>query len=326
MHALRFHEFGNPADVLHLEPVSLPALVANEVRLRVLASPINPADLNFIEGSYGVKPELPATPGVEACGEVVESEDHRFAPGDRCIFLRRAGLWATHAQVPASHLFKLPPGIDPQQASMLKVNPATAWHLLRSGGDLPRGSWVIQNAANSAVGHAVIQLAMEMGIRTLNLVRRSELIPQLVMLGADQVLLDDADVAESVMAICGKLPPLLAFNAVGGDSALRLMNCLAEGGTHVTYGAMGRRALKVPNGLLIFKDLHIRGLWVTRWLEVAPRSEIDGVYHRLAAMFTAGSLHLPVDSTYPLSNVGAAIERLSAPTRSGKVLLVGGDD
>lgn len=321
MRSLQFTEFGKPEEVLQVHDLNLPALTDSEVRLRILASPINPADLNFIEGTYGVKPELPSVPGIEACGEVVESSSADFKPGDRCIFLRRAGLWATHVQVPAAYLFKLPDGIDPHQAAMLKVNPATAWRLLTGFTDLPRGSWIIQNAANSGVGLCAIQLAKSFGIRTVNLVRRAELIPQLVLAGADQVLVDDAEVVDSVRAICGSVPPLLAFNSVGGDSALRQLKCLARGGTQITFGAMARRPLSIPNGLLIFNDVRIRGLWITRWIEGAPRDEIDNVYTRLAAEMVSGNLHIPVDSTHQLSDFKEALTRLADPGRSGKVLL-----
>ena len=320
MQCLQFTEFGQPEQVLQLQDLVLPELNDHHVRLKILASPINPADLNFIAGTYGVKPDLPSVPGIEASGEVIESRSPDFQVGDRCIFLRRAGLWATHAQVPASHLFKLPVGIDPLQAAMLKVNPATAWRLLTGFTKLPRGSWVIQNAANSGVGRCVIPLAKSLGVRTINLVRRTELIPQLILAGADQVLLDDAEVADSVKAICGSVPPLLAFNCVGGDSALRQLKCIAAGGTQFTFGAIPLRPLSVPNGLLIFKDVQLRGLWITRWIESAPREEIDETYSRLSAEVLSGNLHIPVDSTYELSEFKTALERLSAPGRSGKVL------
>lgn len=320
MNALRFHRFGAPVEVLQHEQVELPAPAPGQVRLRVLASPINPADLNFIEGSYGVKPELPATPGIEACGEVLESGVPGFQPGDRCLFLERAELWADQVDAPPSALHKLPAGLDPLQAAMLKVNPATAWLLLHALPFEPRGSWIIQNAANSAVGRCVIQLARELGIRTINLVRQTSQIPGLVLLGADHVLLDDDDAVDSVKAITGSVPPVLALNAVGGESALRLMNTLAPGGTHITYGAMGRRPLTVPNGLLIFKDLRIRGLWLTQWLEKAPEAEVAALYDKLAGMMLAGKLSCPVDRSFALEEFPAALKRLDDPERNGKVL------
>ncbi|MCW1913386.1 2-enoyl thioester reductase domain-containing protein [Luteolibacter sp. GHJ8] len=314
MQALRFHQFGKPLEVLRLEELELPPLKQNEVCLKMLAAPVNPADLNLIEGTYGVKPPLPSTPGIEGCGEVVESTSPDFAPGDRAIILRRAGSWASHVQIDAASLFKLPSGLDPAQAAMLKVNPATAWRLLTGFGMPEKESWVVQNAANSAVGRCVIVLAKQLGLHTINLVRRAELVGELEALGADVVALDD-DVA---VAAHGDKAPVLAFNCVGGESALRLMNLLAPGGTHITFGAMARRPLNVPNGLLIFKNLNLRGLWITKWIEAASSEEIREVYGRLA---TSG-LHMPVDRLVPLANYPEALEALASPERNGKVLLV----
>ena len=286
----------------------------------MLAAPVNPADLNLIEGTYGVKPPLPAVPGIEGCGEVVESRSADFVPGDRAIILRRAGSWATHLQIPGGNLFKLPPGIDPVQAAMLKVNPATAWRLLTGFTRAEPGSWIVQNGANSAVGRCVIALAKTLGIRTMNLVRREELRDELLALGADEVLLDDDSAGEALKAP-GRERPVLAFNCVGGESALRLMNLLGSDGIHITYGAMGRRPLTVPNGLLIFKNLQLRGLWITKWIEGAPDVEIREVYGSLAAAMATGALRMPVDRVVPLEEFGDAIARLSEAGRNGKVLL-----
>ncbi|BCX47842.1 alcohol dehydrogenase [Haloferula helveola] len=322
MKILRFSTFGQAADVLSLEDHEPASLNDGDVRLRVLASPINPADLNFIEGTYGVKPELPAVAGIEGCAEVTESRSAEFAPGDRCIFIAQAELWAEETVVPASTLVKLPAGIDPVQAAMLKVNPATAWQMLTGFATLPEGSWVVQNAANSGVGQSVIQLAPLLGLRTINLVRRESLFDELKALGADHVLLDDSDGVDAAKSICGSDRPALALNAVGGDSALRLMNILGPGGIHVTYGAMGRKPLKVPNGLLIFKNLQLRGFWLTEWLRHASVDEVRGVYQRLAEVMADGKLKLPVDSTHPLADFAAAFARNGSPERDGKVLFV----
>jgi mitochondrial enoyl-[acyl-carrier protein] reductase / trans-2-enoyl-CoA reductase len=321
MQALRFHEFGKPSEVLRLEPLELPPLADGEVRLKILAAPVNPADLNLIEGTYGVKPELPVVPGIEGCGEVVESRAADFQPGDRAILLRRAGSWATHVQLPAAHLFKLPVGLDFLQAAMLKVNPATAWRLLTGFATLEPGSWIVQNAANSGVGRCVIAVAKELGLRTMNLVRRPELIEELLALGADVVVTDDDDGMEAAKAAAtGK--PKLAFNCVGGESALRLMNLLAPEGIHVTFGAMARRPLIVPNGLLIFKNLQLRGLWITKWIEGAPKQELDEAYGRLAGLMLDGRMRVPVDTTHSLESFGSALERVFEAGREGKVLLV----
>lgn len=307
-------------DRLQVEPFSPIAPEPGEVLVKMLAAPVNPADLNFIEGTYGVKPALPATPGVEGCGEVVESRSPDFQPGDRVIFLRRAATWASHTVVDASILFKLPPMIDPLQAAMLKVNPATAWRLLHGFGKPAAGEWVVQNAGNSAVGRCVIQLAKALGIRTVSFVRREELLSELTALGGDVVVMDNDEGLAAAKQTMGGAVAALAFNAVGGDSALRLMNLLREGGTHITFGAMAKRPLTVPNGLLIFRDLKLCGLWVTRWIENAPDAEVRAVYQDLAERVAAGTLLQPVDSTHDLENFATALGRLTAEDRAGKVL------
>jgi len=317
---LVIEETGAPVEKLRLQAFNPPPPDAGQVLVRMLAAPLNPADLNFIEGTYGVKPQLPATPGVEGCGVVEASGSADYQPGDKVIFLRRAATWATHTVVPADALFKLPTAIDPLQAAMLKVNPATAWRLLHGFGIPEAGAWIVQNAGNSAVGRCVIQLALSLGIRTLSLVRRPELIDELTLLGGDVVLLDDEAGLAAAKAALGGANAALAFNAVGGDSALRLMNLLREGGTHVTFGAMAKRPLTVPNGLLIFRDLQLRGLWVTRWIEHAPDAEVRGVYADLATRVAAGTLVQAVDSTHALEAFPAALARLGAADRVGKVL------
>jgi NADPH:quinone reductase-like Zn-dependent oxidoreductase len=317
---LRYERTGKPSEVLELCALIPQPPESGEVRVRIAAAPINPADLNTIEGTYGVKPPLPAVPGIEGCGIVEASAADDFKPGDTVMFLRRASTWSSHVTVPADALFKLPPAIDPVQGAMLKVNPATAWQLLHGFELLHRGDWIVQNLGNSAVGRCVIQLARDLGIRTISFVRNSGVGPELAELGADHVFTDDEEGMVAAKAVLNGSNAALAFNAVGGDSALRLMKLLREGGTHITYGAMGRKPLTLPNGLMIFRDIRVRGLWVTRWVENAPAAEVAGVYQELARRVAAGQLIQPVDQTFPLEAYQDALLRLDAPERSGKVL------
>ena len=317
---LCFQRTGKPNEVVEFHPFSPRQPEDGEVLVRISAAPINPADLNTIEGTYGVKPPLPAVPGIEGCGVVEVSASDDFTPGESVMFLRRAATWSSHATVLAESLFKLPPGIDPVQAAMLKVNPATAWQLLHSFEALHRGDWVVQNLGNSAVGRCVIQLARDLGIRTISFVRRAEAMEELLALGADHVFLDHEVGYAAAKDVLHGSNAALAFNAVGGESALRVMKLLRECGTHITYGAMGRKPLTMPNGLLIFRDIRVRGLWVTRWVENAPSAEVVAVYQELARRVTEGRLIQQVDSTFPLELFQDALLRLDAPERDGKVL------
>lgn len=317
---LIFRNTGVPVDSLEVESFTPASPEEGEVIVRMLASPINPADLNTIEGTYGVMLELPGVPGVEGCGVIEKSQADGFKEGDRVIFLERANTWATHTTVPACCLFKLPAKMDSLQAAMLKVNPATAWRLLHGFAELKEGDWVVQNLGNSAVGRCVIQIARDMGVKTISLVRRQEVMAELKELGAHAVLLDDEDGVAAAKELMGGSKALLAFNAVGGESSLRVMKLLDEGGTHITYGAMGRKPVTIGNSQLIFKGITVTGLWVTRWLEKAGVGEVRAVYQQLADRVAAGKIVQAVDRTYPLAEFKSAIERLDSPDRDGKVL------
>src|SRR5213596_3735795 len=240
INAVVYETHGNPADVLHVESQPWPTPSAGEVIVKMRAAPINPADLNQIEGKYPVRAQLPATPGFEGAGIVAEVERGvtNVAVGALVILPHNIGTWRDAVAVKADELVVVPAGIKPVHAAMLKINPMTAWRLLHDYVDLARGDWLIQNAANSAAGVAVIQIARELGFKTVNMVRRTELIEELRAEGGDVVLVDGEDLREEVKAATNGAPIRLGLNAVGGDSALRLANCLAPESTLVTYGSM----------------------------------------------------------------------------------------
>jgi trans-2-enoyl-CoA reductase len=320
---LQFDQTGNPAEVLQLRERVLTPLSGHEVRVRMRYAPVNPADLNFIEGTYGRAAHPPCIPGHEGCGEVEEVGEAvvSLAKGDVVIPLLGTGCWTQHLTAPEHHFAKLPPQIDRVQASMLRINPVTAWALLKHYTDLEPGSWVAQNASNSGVGRALIQLARHFGLRTLNFVRRPELIDELKTLGADAVVLDNDEGVVEAKNIIGNEPVKLATNAVGGDSAIHLMDILSSEGILVTYGAMSRRSLKVPNKFLIFKNLQLHGLWITKWFENASTPELRDVLDPLTALIEKGDLVTAVDQIVSLADFKQAITRAQEGSRHGKVIL-----
>jgi mitochondrial enoyl-[acyl-carrier protein] reductase / trans-2-enoyl-CoA reductase len=322
INAAVYETHGNPADVLHVESRPWPTPASGGVIVKVRAAPINPADLNQIEGKYPVRAELPATPGFEGAGIVVDvgAEVNGLTSGALVILPHNVGTWREAVAVKADELVVVPPGIKPVHAAMLKINPMTAWRLLHDYVDLARSDWLIQNAANSAAGRAVIQIARELGYKTVNVVRRLELVGELRAEGGDVVLVDSENLRHEVQdAIAG--PPIrLGLNAVGGESALRLANCLAPGSTLVTYGAMSLQPLKIPNGLLIFKDLRFRGIWINKWYDNATPAQRMEAFQHLFEMAKRGLLQTKVEKAYPLSEAKTAVAHAARGQRSGKII------
>ena len=312
----------NPADVLHVESRPCPTPGAGEAIVKMRAAPINPADLNQIEGKYPIRAELPATPGFEGAGVVIDigANVTNIGPGALVILPHNVGTWRDAVAVKADELVVVPARIEPVYAAMLKINPMTAWRLLHDYVDLEKGDWLIQNAANSAAGRAVVHIAHELGYKTVNVVRRAELIDELRADGGDVVLVDGENIRDEVKAATSGAPIRLGLNAVGGDSALRLANCLAPESTLVTYGAMSLQPLKIPNGLLIFKDLRFRGIWINKWYDNATIQERMDAFHPLFEMAKRGLLKTKVERAYPLSEVKAAVTHAAQGKRGGKII------
>ncbi|NJK91371.1 MAG: zinc-dependent alcohol dehydrogenase family protein [Blastochloris sp.] len=314
-----YAENGPPSATIQIESRERPQPQAGELLIRMELAPVNPSDLNMIEGTYGIKASLPAVAGNEGVG-VVEA----LGPGVDAAWLQRrvrpatgTGTWQQWVACPASDCLRFPASLSAEQAAMLYVNPATAWRMLHDFIPLQPGEWVIQNAANSAVGRSVIQIAKAQGWKSINLVRRPEVIQELRDLGADAVLLDEPDSLPAIKELCGSHAPRLALNAVGGESVQLLSKAVATGAKIVTYGAMSKQGLRLGNGLLIFKDLSYHGYWVSRWYQQAERNQIDAMFESLAQL----NLQIPVAAIHPLSEVREALAAAEQGRRNGKILL-----
>ena len=320
MKAIQIEVFGNPAEVIKVVDIpDVGAPAAGEVVIAVEASPINPSDLMMIAGGYGHRPRLPAVMGTEGAGRVVAvgAGVKHLKEGDRTLVPFSHPAWAERIKTDAPWLRPLPPG-DIHQLAMMGVNPPTAYLLLTDIVKLPRGSWVIQNGANSGVGRATIAIAKSLGLRTVNVVRRAEVVAEMKALGGDVVLVDGPDLAKRVAAETGNAPITLALDGVSDTSPMNLMNCLSESGVLASYGAMSRKPMVVQPGSFIFKKQTIRGFWLLHWYQSAKPDEITAMFDRLAPLIAAGTISAPVAATYGFDQVREAITK--AAQSGGKVL------
>ena len=316
--------FGIPWEVCRI--VEGPALGSpgpGEVNIKVEAGPINPAELLLIEGKYASRPPLPARLGIEGVGTITAVGDgvNELAMGDRVMSLGRTN-WAEEIQVSSGAVVKVSKDADVQQLSMLKVNPATAMFMLERYVTLEPGDWVIQNAANSAVGRYIIQLARTKGVKTVNVVRRSELVGELRKIGADVVLLDGDDLAKRVRSEVGDANIPLAIDAVAGEGTLSLGGALSEGGTVVNYGLLSGKPCQLTPEMVVFKGITLTGFWLAKLLGTMKPDELQRLYVELASQITNGKLYTPVESAYSLDQLSDALKHAYQTERNGKVLLM----
>ena len=299
---LALKSLGEPKDVLHLHGHSISPPHGDLLTLRFLASPINPADINQIQGVYPTKPafttdlgttEPIAVGGNEGVAEVIAKGGNvkGIEKGDWVIMKKQGfGTWRTHAQAKAEDLVVVKgedrDGLKPEQVGTVSVNPMTAYRMLKDFVSLKEGEWFVQNGANSGVGRAAIQLAKLWGCKSLNIVRKresgmQELKDDLMSLGADAVVTDEEFEAKGFrdevkeMTNGGREPIRLALNCVGGPLVNSMAKHLAAGAHVVTYGAMSKKPVSLPTGLLIFKDIHFDGFWVSKWSDANPEQKVS---------------------------------------------------
>lgn len=301
-----------------------PEPTAGQALLHVLAAPINPSDVLTLTGLYGMLPPLPAVGGNEGVGRVVALGPDTPGPaiGQTVLLPVGCGTWSTHVLADARTLMPLPNDADPLQLAMMTVNPPTALLMLREFVDLQPGEWVIQNAANSAVGSYLIQLAKARGLKTVNVVRRESAVAGVREVGGDVVLMDAPDLAKRVREATDGAAIRLGIDAVGGASTDHLAMSLAEGGVLVNYGAMSGEPCQVSPASFVFRNITLRGFWLSKWFIGSTPAQRIAVFGEIAELIASGKLKSRIQATYPIERIKDAVAAASAGERDGKILLV----
>ncbi|KAF1351616.1 trans-2-enoyl-CoA reductase-like protein [Lizonia empirigonia] len=306
--ALTFSEYGEPPAVLSLHGHSISPPHGDNMTIRFLASPINPADINQIQGVYPSKPTFTtnlgtpnpiAVAGNEGVAEIIALGDKAKSAGYKkgdWVFMKGPGFgtWRTHASANTDQVVKLDDamreGITAIQAGTISINPCTAYRMITDFTTLQPGEWFIQNGANSGVGRAAIQLGKKWGLKSINVIRsrddkasEDKLKNDLKALGADIVITDAELQAQGIRDQAkewtngGREKIRLALNCVNGKAATAMAKLLSSSSHFVTYGAMSKQPLTIPASMLIFKDIHFHGFWVSRWAEKNPEAKIQTV-------------------------------------------------
>ncbi len=313
-----------------IETVPLPdTLAADEVLIRVLAAPINPSDVNTIQGVYGKEPSsFPANAGLEGVAIIEQVGDkvtnvkvnQRVIPAQPGAF----STWRTHGVAKASDLTTVSDEIPAEYAAVLSVNPCTAYRLLNDFANLKSGDVVIQNGASTMVGISVIQMAKDRGIKTINIVQdgaSESTITQLKDLGADIVVTESYANSANMKKLVSDLPKAkLALNCVGGPAARAAVRFLAEKGTMVTYGGLSMQPVSIPTSPFIFNDVTLKGFWLTRWVENNSKEARQKMLDDVAQLIKQKKLTLFTE-TFKFENFDQAIEASQQSGRSRKAVL-----
>lgn len=325
MRCVNIERFGHPAEVVSSADRPLPEPGAGEVRVRMTLSPIHNHDLAIVRGVYGYRPTLPAVPGTEALGRVDalgEGVTH-LKPGQRVATASTNGTWAECFIAPAAKLVPVADALPDEAACQLLAMPLSALMLLEDL-KLEPGQWMVQNAANGAVGKTLATLARLRGIHVVNLVRRDAALADLEAAGLTHgISTEQAGWQKQVAELTGGAPILRAVESIGGEAAQQLMSVLGENGELVSFGSLTFKPLVIGAEHLIFKQTVVKGYWASKRLAATPPKELARMIGELAGLAASGTLRLPVDGVFGLDQAAEAMSTAERTGRSGKVLLRG---
>ena len=318
MKAIQLKAYGQPPENIGVVEINDIGTIRNdEVVIDVLYSPVNPSDLLLMRGTYPIQPKLPSVIGGEGVGRVasIGSAVSAVKPGDIVTIPFGTFAWSEKVVTKAGELVVLPPNVDLQQAAMLSINPPTAVLLLEEFVSLNSGDWVVLNAANASVSHAIIAVAKSKGLKTLGIVRRKEAVDTALKAGADVVLVDGENVVAEAKKVTNHAEIKLGLDAVGGKATNSIAEILGNGGYLVCYALMSREPINVSQIGLIFRRIQIHGFFMhlPHYIPKLKNAVIQSL-----RLLEQGKLNVPVAKIYPPEKVKEAIQHT---INGGKVLL-----
>ncbi len=321
MKSILFEKTGKPADILKNTDVSMPEPGPGEVRIKVIASPINPSDIMFVQNLYGIRPQLPSGAGFEGVGVIdAVGEGVTMKTGTRVSFTG-VGTWAEYAVAHHRSLIPVPDAMTDDIAAQLFVNPFTAYAMVQDA-NVPEGGWLMLTAAGSAFGKMVIQLCTMRGINTIGTVRRDDLNDDLKALGLTEIVnVETENLAARVKQITNGAGVACVLDAVGGQTATEALTCLAKGGTMLIYGLLSLQDPQINAGLLIFRELTVKGFWLTDWMRRVDANTRQDVAKNVIGLLASGKFQLPVEASYSLDQIAEAVEHADKTGRWGKILI-----
>ncbi len=325
MKAVVCERWGDPNEVLQVRDVPRPEPGPGQVRVRMLASPVNPSDVLMVRGQYGRQPPLPATPGFEGVG-IVEAGSGLLARrvmGKRVAVLAGdGGTWQEHVIIPARQAVPVSDALGDEQVASFFINPASALIMTRYVLRVPAGAWLLQTAAGSSLGRMVIRLGKRYGFRTLNVVRRSEQAEELRRLGATAVVATDVEpLAERVHQLTNGEGVPYALDAVGGATGSAVVGTLARSGRALIYGRLSGEPLTLDAITLLIGQKRVEGFWLSEWVRDRNPVRMLLLFRRLGQLIRDGDLATDTGPSFPLDAVRDACRETIAPGKKGKVLL-----
>jgi NADPH2:quinone reductase len=321
MRAIRIHEYGGP-EAMQLEELPTPKPGEGQALVQIEAAGLNFIDVYQRSGIY--KNPLPYSLGLEGAGvvEAVGPGVTTVRVGDRIAWTGVPGSYATHTVVPADRLVVLPAGVDTRAGAAAMLQGMTAHYLAHSTYPLKPGDACLVHAAAGGVGLLLCQMAKRAGARVIGTVSTEEKAKLAREAGAhDVILYARQDFQAEVMRLTGGKKLQVVYDAVGRDTFEKGLDCLAQRGYMVLYGASSGPVAPLDPQVLNNKG----SLFLTRpslFHYIATREDLVRRAGEVLGWIQKGELKLRIGATFPLADVGRAHQELEGRRTTGKVLLL----
>ena len=321
--AIRIHRLGSP-EVLCWEEVPIAPPGPGEVHLRQTAVGLNFIDVYHRTGLYPLG-ELPATPGMEGAGVVLEvgAEVSDFQPGDRVAYAGLPpGAYAEERLIPAHRLVKLPEGIGDRQAAGMMLQGMTVQYLLRRTYRVQPGDTILLHAAAGGVGLIACQWAKHLGATVIGTVGSREKAALAKAHGCDHAILyREEDWVARVRELTGGEGVTVVYDSVGQETFLKSLDCLRPLGMLVSFGQASGPVEAFNPGLLAAKG----SLFLTRptlMTYTAKREDLLASAAELFEVVLSGAVKIEVQQTYALKDAALAHRDLEERKTTGSTVLV----
>lgn len=323
MRSLVVDRFGAPQQVLTLRAQPLPQPGPGELRLKLILSPIHTHDLELVRGEYGHHPPLPFTPGTEAVARVdaLGPQVRHLRIGQRVAVAGVNGTWAECFLADARRVVPVPDALPDEAACQLLAMPLSASMLVDELALQP-GEWMIQNAANGAVGRIVNVLAQRRGAQVINLVRNAAAAESLRAAGQAHVLCsDDPHWQERAVQMTQGAALLRAVDSLGGDAPNQLLRVMSAGGTLISFGSAVSLTLNLHVDQLLYRQATVRGFWAAPRGAALDPADRARMIAEVIQLVLDGQLALPLAGCHDLADAAGAAAAAARPQRGGKVAL-----
>ncbi len=312
---------------LKVTEMEMPKPGDNDVIIKVHAAPVNPSDIAFIQGIYNIVKPLPAIPGFEASGKVIDAGKNvkdLIGTNVSCFVQDdRSGTWSEYVVANINDTILLKDKMDLDQAACFTVNPFTAYGMFEIA--LMRESKaIIQNASGGQVASLIRMMAAENNIKVIDIVRKKESAERLISNGAKYVLVEtDEDFQDSLRNLATQLNATVAFDAVGGILSGMMYNAMPADSELVVYGGLsGKPITDIDVMEVIFNNKIISGFNLMDWKAELEEGEFESISEKLQDKFIVGDYKTSIRESYSLDNIVKGVRSYISDMSSGKVLIV----